>query len=250
MPLYKTITVNDQTSIAIWKVAETEMHLQKGIILSPHCQTRFNGMKSEMHRRAFLSIRHLLAIYGYVDEDLHYNLVGKPHLRDGTHISITHSHDFTAIIIGKQNEVGIDIEKQRDKILRIAHKFTSVNEYRTLANTEAVVRKLTIVWGAKESLYKIYGQKGLSFLQHINVSDFLFDDEETTATIQYRGNIVNYHISFMEFEGFTCVYAFGLDAFESTTWNRVKELKSEKVKSKKGNNTSELYGILKSLKEV
>jgi phosphopantetheinyl transferase len=211
MPLYKTITVNDLTSIAIWKVEESEVKLQKGITLSLHCQTRFNGMKSEMHRKAFLSIRHLLALYGYVDEDLHYNEVGKPYLKDGTHISITHSHQFTAIIIGKEDEVGIDIEKQRDKILRIAHKFTPVNEYRTLANTEAVVRKLTIVWGAKESLYKIYGQKGLSFLKHINVNDFLFDDKKTSAIIQYQGNTDSYHVFFVEFEGFTCVYAFKKD---------------------------------------
>jgi phosphopantetheinyl transferase len=214
MPLYKTITVNEHTSVAIWKVDETEAYLQMGITLSEHCQTRFNGMKSQVHRRAFLSIRHLLAIYGYVDQDLFYNEAGKPHLKDGTHISITHSHNFTAIIVGEQDEVGIDIEKQRDKILRIAHKFTPVHEYRTLANTEAVIRKLTIVWGAKESLYKIYGQKGLSFLQHINVSDFLFDDAQTTAIIKYEGDTTTYHISFLEFEGFTCVYAFGVDVAE------------------------------------
>ncbi len=211
MPLYKTIAVNHNISVVIWKVDETEEYLASGIKLSQHCKTRFNGMKSEIHRRAFLSIRHLLGIYGYVDDDLYYNEVGKPHLRDGTHISITHSHHFTAIIIGRQNEVGIDIEMQRDKILRIAHKFTPVNEYRTLANTEAVVRKLTIVWGAKESLYKIYGQKGLSFLHHIDVNDFLFDDEKTTATIEFKRDVAKYHISFLEFEGFTCVYAFRLD---------------------------------------
>jgi len=214
MPLYKTITVNDHISIAIWKVEETEEQLASGIQLSQHCQIRFNGMKSEMHRRAFLSIRHLMAIYGYVDDDLYYSEAGKPHLKDGTHISITHSHNFTAVIIGKRDEVGVDIEKQRDKILRIAHKFTPVHEYKTLANTEAVVRKLTIVWGAKESLYKIYSQKGLSFLQHIDVSDFLFDDQETTATIKYEGDKSTYHISFLEFEGFTCVYAFGVATAE------------------------------------
>jgi len=210
MPLHKTITVNQDTFLAIWKVEETEEQLQKGITLSNHCQNRFNGMKSEMHRRAFLSIRHLLAIYGYVDEDLYYNEVGKPFLKDGNHISITHSHNFTAIILGKLHDVGIDIEMQRDKILRIAHKFTPVSEYRTLANTEAVIRKLTIVWGAKESLYKIYGQKGLSFLRHINVNDFLFSQERTTATINYKGNTTNYAISFLEFEEFTCVYAYPL----------------------------------------
>jgi phosphopantetheinyl transferase len=111
------------------------------------------GMKSELHRRGFLSIRHLLAEAGYVDHDLYYDEVGKPHLTDGKHISITHSHEFTGIIISDSKEVGIDIEMQRDKILRIASKFTPLEEYKTLANTDALVRKLSIVGGAKESLY-------------------------------------------------------------------------------------------------
>lgn len=210
MPLYKTIAVSPHISVVIWKVEETEEELAAGIQLSPHCQTRFDGMKSELHRRAFLSIRHLLALYGYEDTDLVYNESGKPSLKDGNYISITHSYNFTAIIVGKHNEVGIDIEKQRDKILRIAHKFTPFEAYRTLANTAAVVRKLTIVWGAKESLYKIYGQKGLSFLDHIDVNDFLFDDKRTIATINYRGRTEKFTIVFLEFEGFTCVYGLPL----------------------------------------
>ena len=156
MPLYKTITVNDDTSLAIWKVEETEESLWEGVELTPHCQSRFDSMKSQLHRRAFLSIRHLMAEYGYQDTDLFYDENGKPHLKDGNFISITHSHNFTGIIISKTDEVGIDIEMQRDKILRIAHKFTPLQEYKTLANTAAIIRKLTIVWGAKESIYKIY----------------------------------------------------------------------------------------------
>lgn len=207
MPLYKTITVNEETSLAIWKVEETEENLWTGIELTPYCQNRFDGMKSELHRKAFLSIRHLLAAYGYTDADLIYDENGKPHLKDGNFISITHSHNFTGIIISKTEHVGIDIEMQRDKILRIAHKFTPFEEYKTLANTAAVVRKLTIVWGAKESLYKIYGHRGVSFLHHINVLDFKFDANNTTAQIIFQGNLSSYKIRFLEFEQFTCVYA-------------------------------------------
>lgn len=207
MPLYKSFTVDENIFVAIWKVEETEAFLEEGIHLSDYCQDRYSGMKSEIHRRAFLSIRHLLAIYGYEDRHLNYDENGKPHLEDGTNISITHSHDFTAIILSKAKEVGIDIEKQRDKILRIAHKFTPIEEYRTMANTDAIIRKLTIVWGAKESLYKIYGQKGISFIDHINVSDFSLTENETTAQIYYYGHTSNYQVHFMEFEGFGCVYA-------------------------------------------
>ena len=207
MPLYKTITVNEETSLAIWKVEETEENLWTGIELTPYCQNRFDGMKSELHRKAFLSIRHLLAKYNYTDADLIYDENGKPHLKNGKFISITHSHNFTGIIISSAEHVGIDIEMRRDKILRIAHKFTPFEEYKTLANTAAVVRKLTIVWGAKESLYKIYGHRGVSFLHHINVQDFKFDDHKTTAQIIFEGNLSNYKIRFLEFEEFTCVYA-------------------------------------------
>lgn len=208
MALYKRITTDQDANIYIWKVEESLPWLQEGVELTRNCQERFDSMKSQLHKRAFMSIRHLLAEAGYTDQDLYYDEVGKPHLKDGTHISITHSYNFTAIITSRTTEVGIDIEKQRDKILRIASKFTPLEEYRTLANDDAVVRKLTIVWGAKESLYKIYGTKGVSFLQHINVTDFDFDSAITTATINYRGIESQYNIFFIEFEGFTCAYAF------------------------------------------
>lgn len=207
MPLYKTITVNNTTKLYIWKIEESEAELAKPIALTDHCQNRLNGMKSDMHRKGFLSIRHLLKQAGYTDFDLRYDEVGKPHLKDGNFISITHSHHFTGIIVSKTDEVGVDIEMQRDKILKIAHKFTPIEEYKTIANVSALTQKLTIVWGAKESLYKIYAQKGLSFLHHINVKDFTFVDEQTTAEILYQGVSTFYKVAFLEFEGFTCVYA-------------------------------------------
>lgn len=207
MPLYKTITVNLTTTVYIWKIEESIETLSQNVTLTNHCQNRLDSMKSQLHQRGFMSIRHLLAEAGYTDFDLYYNTAGKPHLYDGKHISITHSYIFTAIIISDQ-PVGIDIEKQRDKILRIAQKFTPIEEYYTLTSSDARIRKLTIVWGAKESLYKLYEQEGLSFLKHIHVTEFSFEDEKTTAQINYNGAISTYDITFLEFEGFTCVYGY------------------------------------------
>jgi len=209
MPHYKTIQVNSSILTHIWRIEESESQLSKGIVLTAHCQNRLGRMKSEMHRKGFLSIRHLMALEGYVDHDLYYDANGKPHLKDGKKISITHSNQFTAIIISDTQEVGIDIEKQRDKILRIAHKFTPIEEYRTIANTDALIRKLTVVWGCKESLYKIYAEPGLSFIEHINIHDFSLSDEQTKGEIVYQGIKTIYTIHFLDFEGFTFVYALG-----------------------------------------
>ncbi|WP_304036904.1 4'-phosphopantetheinyl transferase family protein [Mesonia mobilis] len=210
MALYKTITVNEHTKVFIWKVEESLEWLSEGISLTNHCAKRVDGMKSEIHRRGFMSIRHLMAEAGYVDQDLWYDDLGKPHLKDGQYISITHSFNFTGIIVSNQ-PVGIDIEKQRDKIIKIANKFTPLREYHTLANEEAIIRKLTIVWGSKESIYKVHAQPGLGFLEHIYIKDFDFEDAVTRGTVTFEGEKTEYELEFLEFEGFTCVYTFLLN---------------------------------------
>jgi 4'-phosphopantetheinyl transferase EntD len=206
MPLYKTITVSQSTEVLIWKITESYEELSAGIDLTEHCQDRVDGMKSDLHRRGFMSVRHLLKAKGYTDFDLYYDSNGKPHLRDGKHISITHSYTFSAIIIS-DIEVGVDIEKQRTKILKIAHKFTPIEEYRTLANEDALIRKLTMVWGAKESLYKSFATPGVRFLEHIYVEDFRLDDADSIATVSAFDKTQAYTVSFMEMEEFTLVYA-------------------------------------------
>lgn len=208
MSLYKTLTTSSSTRIFIWKIEESIEELIKGITLSKNSATRLKLMKSELHQKGFLSIRHLLKSAGLVDADLIYDEFGKPHLNNGKFISISHSFTFTAIIVSDDLPVGIDIEKQRDKILKIAHKFTPIEEYKTIANHDALVSKLTIVWGAKESLYKIYGKKKLLFLHHIYIEEFAFSDKKTTGIIKYEGHVSKHKIYFFEFEGFTCVYAF------------------------------------------
>ena len=206
MPLYKTITVDEATKLLIWKIEEDFEWLAKSVPLTEHCQKRVDGMKSVLHKRGFMSVRHLLKELGYTDLDLFYDDNGKPHLKDGKQISITHSYTFSAIMISDR-PVGIDIEKQRDKILKIARKFTPIEEYRTLANDEAVMRKLTIVWCAKESIYKLYGKTGVGFLENMNVKDFDFEGLKTTAEVNYEETRSEYDIHFLEFEGFTCGYA-------------------------------------------
>jgi len=205
MPLYKSITVNPKTKVLIWKIEEPVKPLLNKIKLTQNSKNRIASMKSVLHQKGYLSIRHLLALEGYSDFDLYYDRNGKPYLTDGKHISITHSFIFSAIIISDL-EVGIDIEKQRDKIITIAPKFTPLKEYLCIASQKERIRKLTVVWCAKESLYKSFAIKGISFLKNIYVEDFNLENKKTTALVEYSGKKKNYNISFIEFEGFTCAY--------------------------------------------
>jgi hypothetical protein len=51
------------------------------VVLNDSNRIRLNGMKSEMHQRAFLSVRMLLQETGHTDLDLYYDEFGKPHLQ-------------------------------------------------------------------------------------------------------------------------------------------------------------------------
>ncbi len=205
MPLYKSISVNSQTTVKIWKIEESYDDLFDPLDLKPQSLKRVLSMKSELHQRGFLSVRHLLRDFGYTDQDLYYDDNGKPHLKDGKHISITHSFTFSGVIISA-DEVGIDIEMQRDKIGIIAKKFVDYEFNYLNKNSEDYVRKLTVIWGIKESLYKLFATPGMLFKEHFLVIPFMLEDENTVAWIDYESKKHKYNTAFLEFEGFTCAY--------------------------------------------
>ncbi|WP_264565656.1 4'-phosphopantetheinyl transferase family protein [Flavobacterium sp. N3904] len=217
MPLYKTILLNPSTRILVWEITESYQQLFDAVVLNENNTIRLNYMKSEMHQRAFLSVRKLFQEAGYSDFDLYYDEFGKPHLHDGKHISITHSHQFSAIILSDE-VVGIDIELQREKIIRIADKFTDTEfSYLNANHKEEYIRKLTVIWGAKEAIFKIRNEKGISFKDHIKVGVFEINDKYTKTELHFDDIIKDFNVCFEEFESndnnglkqnFTLVYAF------------------------------------------
>jgi phosphopantetheinyl transferase len=208
MPLYQTITHNSATKIYIWKIEESFETLHNEVILNHKSQVRLNGMKSELHQRGFLSVRKLLQHAGYSDLDLYYDAFGKPHLNDDMYISITHSHEFSAIILSDQN-TGIDIERRRDKIINIADKFVDL-ESRFLdkqAHSDYISR-LTVIWGVKESVFKICNEPGISFKNHIQVDSFQMNESRGFAVLKMEQVQRFFEIYFEEIENFNLVYAF------------------------------------------
>jgi phosphopantetheinyl transferase len=205
MPLFKTIKPNKYTTVYVWKIEESFKELLKDTPLTERSKNKLLSMRSEIHQRGFLSVRHLLNEAGYTDFDLFYNGNGKPNLTDGKHISITHSFNFSAIIISSV-EVGIDIEKNREKIKIIQDKFVNF-ERGFIHKDDDYIQQLTVIWGAKESLYKIYPYGGLTFKNDIDINSFKIADKKTTGYIKVKGWDKNYHIEFQQINGFTLVYA-------------------------------------------
>lgn len=203
MPLYKTIQHNSSTKILVWKITES-LHYFDNLILTDASKLRVMNMKSVSHKKGFLAVRKLLEALHLKDDDLYYTPDGKPHLRNGDIISISHSFDFSVIAISKST-IGVDIEKNREKIIKIANKFVDKeNEYLT---DEYLVEQLTVIWGAKESLYKIHPDGGLLFKKHLPIDKFHLYHKKTKGYILKEPFNETYGIYYDIFDDYTLVYA-------------------------------------------
>ena len=201
-------------------------------------------MKAEGHQKGFLSVRRLLLQAGYSDFDLYYDDFGKPHLEAGSgkmeegrkkpeggflkreetpnsqlptsntqhptpnskHISISHSNDFSVIVLSDVN-IGADLEILKEKTLKLAPRFMDVSHLENLSETEQLI-KATVIWGIKESVFKIKNEIGISFKDDIFESDFNLLDKKCTVELRFNNKVAHFDLLFDFIENYVFVCAF------------------------------------------
>lgn len=205
MPIYKSYIPNSFTRVKVWKISESYQELLSSIDLSKNTIEKLNKVQSDVGKREILSIRHLLNEFGFSDNDLYYDENGKPMLSNKQNISISHSKLFSSIIISDFN-VSIDIEKVRDKIVKVSDKFIDY-EYSFLGNLNNEVERLTLIWCIKECIYKISNEK-LPFIFKNNciVTPFNLQDSSVISWLKFNRIILSFKSYLHSFEGYKLVY--------------------------------------------
>ncbi|WP_185865220.1 4'-phosphopantetheinyl transferase family protein [Blattabacterium cuenoti] len=135
----------------------------------------FFSLSSKKKKKEFLGVRYALKYLG-IKVNVFYDKKKKIFLykKKKNIISLSHSYDKMAIAIS-YHHIGIDIEKFRydNKILKIKNKFIRNDEnifIQKKLNNE--IDYLYIIWGIKESLYKLTGGIFYNFLKNYKVSPF------------------------------------------------------------------------------
>jgi phosphopantetheinyl transferase len=205
MAFYKSITINPKTTLYLWKITEDLDTLSSEVELNDVSLARIKGMKSESHQKGFLAVRKLLKHIDHTDFDLYYDAFGKPHLKGEKHISISHSKEFSGIVISNQN-IGLDIELVKEKTLKIANRYMDISHLENLSEEEKI-KKATVVWGIKETIFKIKNETGISFTEHIFESPFFFTDKKANAQLRFNNKIENFKIIFDSVEDYIFVCA-------------------------------------------
>ena len=172
MPLFYQHNINGSTKLGIWRIAEEEDYFKVPLqrsITHPH--------KRLQHLAGRWLLKQLFPDFPY--ELIQIADTRKPFLaNEAYHFSISHCGDFAAAIVSSESRVGIDIEIPTEKIERISTKFLNEEELGWVEKLSSADRQnfLTLLWSAKESVFKWYGDGEVDFRQHILLQQFQWEE--------------------------------------------------------------------------
>ncbi len=170
MALFYQHNINLGTKLGIWRIEETEGFFLESVPLK-------KDVSHPYKRLQHLAGRHLLPTL-FTDFPLSEILIAdtrKPFLEDERyHFSISHCGNFAAALVSDTHRVGVDIELVTPRLYTITHKFLHEEEQAFLHEWEPMsklhLELTTILWSAKESIYKWYGNGQLSFREDMRLS--------------------------------------------------------------------------------
>ncbi len=218
MPFYKELNINEHTIAYFWKITEDIAWFYEEALLNEKSIFRLKKMNSIAHQKGFLAVRMLLQHIDLSDFDLFYDEFGKPYLEvksqkskvknlelNNLHISISHSHEFSCICISNK-PVGIDLEKCKEKTLKIASRYMDVSHIENLSEADKIT-KATVIWGVKESIFKLKNEKGISFPNHIFELPFQLEDKKGNVQLIFNNKTEDFQFQFDIIENYAFVCA-------------------------------------------
>ena len=168
MPLW---SLPSNKNLKLWHLTESDEAWMELAEKTGHLFPNKLPNRRDIERFATL----LLLKEAKLEDQLQYNEFGKPFLRDGQFISISHDKNIVGTIIQEQ-EIGLDIQTVEERIHRIANKFCNDNELNQFQSTE----ERTAIWCTKEAIFKYFGTE-VPFAESITVTSINWNSEEIIA---------------------------------------------------------------------
>jgi len=200
--------LDGDTKLAIWKIEETAEELLERLQLDESENAtlqRFSKGKRTLH---WLASRVLLRYVLKTDEFIlcPSDENGKPYLPDYPYeISFTHSYDYAGLILSQKGPCGIDLEIVKDKVLRIREKFMKPNELACIRKDH--IEQLYACWCAKEAVYKLQGNKGISFLENITILPFQYNPQGVmTVVLEKNQSKQSFQVYYEKFQDYMLGY--------------------------------------------
>ncbi|MDO7887171.1 4'-phosphopantetheinyl transferase family protein [Hymenobacter cheonanensis] len=183
MPLHSLTPLAGGPLLGRWHLTETPAELWPQLAqaaeYAPLLPARADGPRQAQWLAGRVLVQQLLAAAGAPLAALRNDEAGRPFLLGPgprPAVSLSHSGEWVvALLAPAGTAVGIDIEMVRDKAQRLARKFLNEQEAAVLesitlaesAGLQAQQELYSLLWSAKETLYKLANRRGLIFRDNL-----------------------------------------------------------------------------------
>jgi phosphopantetheine--protein transferase-like protein len=211
MGLYLKKKLENEATIAVWQITETEQELIELSSTPSDEMEEISYIRSESQRKQRLAVRALLNEVFEEKVYLSHHDNGKPYLENMvTNISITHTEKYVAIILHDEEDLGIDLESLDRDFSAVEKRALSEDEIDDL-DDERRNEQLAIYWCAKEAIFKRVSAYKVDFAEQIEVERFRPRGEgELEATfIDKDEEEQEFELEYMTFERHVLVWVVG-----------------------------------------
>ena len=184
----------------IWEMSENSSELLEHCKLTDYDIEYLKKNNSEHRKIEILSIRALLNSLN-INLKITYNN-RKPVVNKGF-ISISHSKNLATIIWHPTDKTTIDIEKIREKILKVSEKVFSKEEIIMVNNN---IEGLTKLWCAKEAVYKYFDYNEIDFKNQIHVTNINEKNNTVDTNLTVDNKRLELNLSFMKIEDYIIMW--------------------------------------------
>jgi 4'-phosphopantetheinyl transferase EntD len=193
--------------LGIWEITEDFDDLRSKLILESEEVKTLDGFRNPNRKLEWLSVRTLINDMMGTNARIIYNEDRKPFLLDNSsNISISHSKNYTSIMLGRFKKVGIDLEYMSHRISSISDRF--INRDEMITDSPDLVRyHLYIHWCAKEALYKICDKKNINFKKNLTISPFTPEDEGVIkGRVDNINGVDDYELQYRRMDNYILVW--------------------------------------------
>lgn len=203
MPWSKFIDDPQFGRVGIRQIDQLDAKLEVNFELSPEENTEFKSIQSSGRKKQWLAVRHALHDLSGETQRLHTrkDTFGKPFFPESNQFfSLSHTKDHVAVLLHNK-DCGIDIERKRKQIIKIAPRFLSSDELKNIPEDDNI-KYSTIYWCCKEAIYKAYGKRELDLREEIKIESLEKKDDffRSNAIIYKNGIEIQYKIMAMEYD--------------------------------------------------
>lgn len=207
MPVFKHLKFNNQ-QLAIWKMDETVDELLQKADLSQADLEKLNTFRHEPRKKEWLTARVLVKTITGRSLQIIYTPSGKPFFKDNSaHLSITHCKGFVGVTISTQ-PTALDMEIVAQRIAPIHSRFINEKELAFIPANQKLAY-FTLIWSAKETLYKLFDKQQVIFKDHLFIEPFQLNQQGTIqANFSFNEIHEKIEMNYMTCPEFTLVYYF------------------------------------------